>query len=93
MFDLTFKSQEGDREKRVQAANNLIVLAREEAGAENMYNSGGVLNLVQLMDGKDKELQVTGIRVLACLAHNSKKRVSVTAICEELYALELQSYI
>lgn len=74
MFDLAFKSKEEDREKRVQAANNLIVLAREEAGAENMYNSGGVLNLIQLMDGKDLELQITGIRALACLAQNSKKR-------------------
>ena len=76
MFDLTFKHSSGDKEKRRQAATNLLVLAQEEAGAERMYQSGGVDYLMRMVDTEgERELRLIGIRVLACMARNSKTRV------------------
>jgi len=60
-----------------QAANNLIVLARESAGAEKIFASNGVANLVKLIDNeRDKQLQLTAFRVLSCLANDHHDRVS-----------------
>ena len=62
-----------------QAANNLIVLAREEAGAARIIENGGIQKLSFLLDTeKDKSLLLTSIRVLACLSHNNKERVSLS---------------
>lgn len=60
----------------LQAAQNLIVLAREPSGAEKIFKSGGVANLIKMLDTeKDTELQLTAVRVLACLCKDSKDRV------------------
>ena len=77
MFELAFgEGEEADDEKRKQAANNLIVLAREEAGANRIIASDGIPKLISLLDNsKDKDLQLTALRVLACLANNSRQRV------------------
>ncbi len=60
-----------------QAAQNLIVLARENAGAESIFAQGGVAPLLALMDGKDAFLQLSAIRTLACMCLHSKPRVRV----------------
>jgi len=61
----------------LQAANNLIVLARDPAGAEKIYASNGVRNLIHLLEvEKDKELQLTAIRVIDCLVNDHRDRVS-----------------
>ena len=78
MFELAFGEgdDKADDEKRKQAANNLIVLAREEAGANRIIASDGIPKLISLLDtSKDKDLQLTALRVLACLANNSRQRV------------------
>jgi len=60
----------------VQAASNLIVLAREPAGAEKIFANNGVASLLRLLDTeRDKELQLTSLRVLACLSADHRERV------------------
>jgi len=76
MFELS-KDGSADIEKKRQAATNLIVLAREEAGAEKIWSSvGGPEHLIQMLDEKDEELRITAVRVLACLANNSRSRAT-----------------
>ena len=63
----------------LQAANNLIVLAREDAGAEKIYKNGGIGQLVRLLETeKNQDMKITAIRVLACMCKDSKERVSST---------------
>lgn len=59
-----------------QAANNLIVLGREEAGAERIFQSNGVALLLQLMDTKRPELVLAAVRTLSgmCSGHRARVR-------------------
>ncbi|KAK2185884.1 hypothetical protein NP493_219g00021 [Ridgeia piscesae] len=75
MFDLAFDAST-EEEKRKQAATNLIVLAREEAGAAQIFENDGIQRLQKLMQEKNHDLKLTAIRVLACLAQNCKKRAN-----------------
>lgn len=92
MFDLTFQNTSGDEEKRKQAANNLIVLAREPAGAEKIFANNGVASLLRLLDTeRDKELQLTSLRVLACLSTEHHDRA--VSILEQMTLKKLCSMI
>lgn len=59
-----------------QAANNLIVLGREEAGAERIFQNSGVALLLQLMDTKRPELVLAAVRTLSgmCGGHQARVR-------------------
>jgi hypothetical protein len=61
----------------LQAANNLIVLGREEAGAERIFQNNGVALLLQLLDTKRPELVLAAIRTLSgmCSGHRARVRV------------------
>ncbi|CAH1772776.1 unnamed protein product [Owenia fusiformis] len=74
MFDLVFNHSSGDNEKRIQAANNLIVLAREESGAEKIVKAGGIPKIIELLSIKDKSLALAAVRVLQCLTKENKER-------------------
>ena len=53
------------------------MLAREQAGADEIFKAGGVANLMHVFEtSKDASLKVNAIRVLACLCKDSKERVS-----------------
>ncbi|XP_056115728.1 protein unc-45 homolog B [Rhinichthys klamathensis goyatoka] len=73
MFDILF-SDESDKEKREKAANNLIVLAREDAGAERIFQENGVPLLVQLIDTGKPEMILAAIRTLSgmCTGHRAR---------------------
>lgn len=60
----------------LQAANNLIVLGREEAGAERIFQSNGVGLLLQLLDTKKPELVLAAVRTLSgmCSGHRARVR-------------------
>ncbi|XP_013379041.1 protein unc-45 homolog B [Lingula anatina] len=73
MFKLAF-GEGDDKEKREQAINNLIVLAREEAGAGRIMQSGAVTNLNKLLDSSNPVIVVGSLRLLACLAKENRKR-------------------
>lgn len=56
--------------------SNILVLAREEAGAHKIFESGGIERLDTMLDNKDKDLRLNTIRALACMAKHSKLRVN-----------------
>lgn len=58
-----------------QAAQNLIVLAREEAGAEKIFQSDGVRLLTQLLDTVKADLMLAALRTLVGLCSGHRSRV------------------
>lgn len=74
-----------------QATNNIIVLAREESGAEKIVRENGIFFLHKMAQVKDDfELQQASYRALANLAENSRKRVSDNHQCLYFYFILYQ---
>ncbi|XP_069471000.1 protein unc-45 homolog B [Ambystoma mexicanum] len=73
MFEILL-DENSDKEKREKAANNLIVLGREDAGAERIFQNNGVNLLLQLVDTKDPELILAAVRTLSgmCTGHQAR---------------------
>lgn len=64
MLEIAF-DMSGDKEKRETAFNNLIVLSREHAGAEILWQKGVVSSIVKLLKHETSDpLCVAGVRVL-----------------------------
>ncbi|XP_051035719.1 protein unc-45 homolog B [Phodopus roborovskii] len=82
MFEILL-NENSEADKREKAANNLIVLGREEAGAERIFQSNGVGLLLQLMDTKRPELVLAAVRTLSgmCSGH----RARATAILHTIH--------
>ncbi|XP_055959152.1 protein unc-45 homolog B isoform X2 [Patella vulgata] len=75
MFNLAFDNKCEDPDKRKQAINNLIVLAREGASATMICKYNGLERIkTSLLEERDLSLVVGGIRILACLSKESKER-------------------
>ncbi|XP_016401961.1 protein unc-45 homolog B-like [Sinocyclocheilus rhinocerous] len=81
MFDILF-ADESDKEKQEKAANNLIVLAREDAGAERIFQNNGVPLLMQLIDTGKPDMILAAIRTLSgmCTGHRARVRNSLKKI-------------
>merc|ERR1711953_422133 len=74
MFELVF-TLEGDTEKREKGADNLIVLAREKAGAKLLYKEGVVARIVRLMKvEKNVKIRLSCVRVIGELAKKDTER-------------------
>lgn len=74
MFRYAFDMEE-EKEKRETATNNLLVLAREKAGAEIMYKNGIVNKICNLLKvEKDKNMFLSGVRIVGELCKNSMER-------------------
>lgn len=58
-----------------QAVQNLIVLAREEPGAEKIFQSDGVRLLTQLLDTAKADLMLAALRTLVGLCSGHRSRV------------------
>ncbi|XP_066492678.1 protein unc-45 homolog B [Tiliqua scincoides] len=73
MFDILL-DETSDKEKREKAANNLIVLGREEAGAERIFENNGLNLLVSLIETKNPELILAAARTLSgmCTGHKAR---------------------
>ena len=65
-----------------QAVQNLIVLSRENAGAESIYRQDGIPRLIKAMEGKDAFHQLCAIRALACMCIGSVERVCSSVLLE-----------
>uniref|UniRef100_A0A663MPR7 Unc-45 myosin chaperone A n=1 Tax=Athene cunicularia TaxID=194338 RepID=A0A663MPR7_ATHCN len=74
-----------------QAAQNLIVLAREEAGAEKIFQSDGVQLLTRLLDTAKADLMLAALRTLVglCTGHRSR----TAAVLAELEAPRLSAVL
>ena len=74
MFELVF-NLEAETEKREKGADNLIVLAREKAGAELLYKEGVVAKIVRLMKvEKNVKIRLSCVRVIGELAKKDTER-------------------
>ncbi|KAM6239351.1 protein unc-45 homolog B [Spheniscus humboldti] len=73
MFEILL-DENSEKEKREKAANNLIVLGREEAGAERIFQNNGVSLLLQLIETKNAELILAAVRTLSgmCMGHKAR---------------------
>lgn len=72
MFDILFDEEsEKDKEK---AANNLIVLSREDAGAERIFQNNGVPLLLNMIETGKPEMILAAVRTLSgmCTGHKAR---------------------
>ncbi|KAK1331077.1 hypothetical protein QTO34_009025 [Cnephaeus nilssonii] len=81
MFDILL-DEKSEADRLEKAANNLIVLGREEAGAERIFQNNGVALLLQLMDTKRPELVLAAVRTLSgmCSGHRARATVLLHAV-------------
>uniref|UniRef100_A0A674PCT6 Unc-45 myosin chaperone B n=1 Tax=Takifugu rubripes TaxID=31033 RepID=A0A674PCT6_TAKRU len=99
MFDILLDEEMG-KENKEKAANNLIVLAREDAGAERIFQNNGVPLLLNLIATGKPEMILAAVRTLSgmCTGHKARamailhmvgvdKLCSVMAIDDEEIAL------
>uniref|UniRef100_A0AAY5KAF1 Protein unc-45 homolog B n=1 Tax=Esox lucius TaxID=8010 RepID=A0AAY5KAF1_ESOLU len=93
MFDILL-DEESDKEKKEKAANNLVVLAREDAGAERIFQNNGVALLLDLLGTGKVEMVLAAIRTFAgmCTGHKARvrareRRNSIMAVDNEEIAL------
>lgn len=74
MLDLTF-NMTLDKEKRETAMNNLLVLARERAGSEEIFKENGANKIVKLIKTeKDEKMICIAIRIIAELCKDNINR-------------------
>lgn len=57
-----------------QAAQNLVFLSREDAGAEQIFRNDGVKLLQKLLESQQEELILSALRTLVglCTGHQSR---------------------
>jgi len=72
LFDTSSES-----DKLHKAADNLVVLSRDEAGAERIFREGGPTALVELLEQNDPYVRLSAIRTLSALCNGHQARVSV----------------
>lgn len=74
MMDLAF-NMSMDKEKRETAMNNLLVLARERVGAEEIFKEGAVLKITKLLKvDKNEEIICSAVRIIGELCKNNLSR-------------------
>ena len=63
-----------DNDKRQKAADNLVYLSRDEAGAERIFREGGATALTELLDQKDPYVRLSALRTLSalCIGHQAR---------------------
>ncbi|EPQ03941.1 Protein unc-45 like protein B [Myotis brandtii] len=81
MFEILL-DEKSEADRLEKAANNLIVLGREEAGAERIFQNNGVALLLQLIDTKRPELVLAAVRTLSgmCSGHRARATVLLHAV-------------
>ncbi|KAI4566161.1 hypothetical protein MJG53_014838 [Ovis ammon polii x Ovis aries] len=81
MFEILL-DRNSEADKLEKAANNLIVLSREEAGAERIFQNNGMALLMQLLDTKKPELMLAAVRTLSgmCSSHRARATAILHAV-------------
>ncbi|XP_036399618.1 protein unc-45 homolog A-like [Megalops cyprinoides] len=81
MFKLLLdaSAQPTDRQK---AAQNLVVLSREEAGAEQIFRNDGVKLLQRLLESSQEDVRLSALRTLVglCTGHQSRTMAIVNEL-------------
>lgn len=76
MFKILFDSSLEDDEKKKKAAENLVFLSRDEAGAERIFRDGGTSALSDLVDNESPEIKLAAIRTVSGICDGHQARVS-----------------
>uniref|UniRef100_A0A8C4F1A5 Unc-45 myosin chaperone A n=1 Tax=Dicentrarchus labrax TaxID=13489 RepID=A0A8C4F1A5_DICLA len=89
MFSLLLdgSANESDRQK---AAQNLVVLSREDAGAEQIFRNDGVKLIQKLLQSKQEDVVLSALRTLVglCTGHQSRTMAIVNELgMEQLCAV------
>ncbi|XP_077418271.1 protein unc-45 homolog B [Vanacampus margaritifer] len=81
MFDILL-DEEMDRDKKEKAANNLIVLSREDAGAERIFQNNGVPLLLNMIETGKPEMILAAIRTLSgmCTGHKARAMAIINLV-------------
>jgi len=89
MLKIMFDQQHCDEDKRSKACNNLLVLALEEEGAEEIFREAGPETLATMLDNHKKDIRVNILRVLTalCKGHAARslvilRTVTIQKLCE-----------
>uniref|UniRef100_A0A4X1U8X8 Unc-45 myosin chaperone A n=1 Tax=Sus scrofa TaxID=9823 RepID=A0A4X1U8X8_PIG len=82
MFQILLDPQEKGTEKKQKASQNLVVLAREDAGAEKIFRSNGVQLLQRLLDTGEPDLMLAALRTLVgiCSEHQSRTVATLSVL-------------
>nr|XP_056721745.1 protein unc-45 homolog A [Euleptes europaea] len=82
MFKVLLDPEEKDQDKKQKAAQNLIVLAREEPGAEKIFQNDGVHLLLELLDTERLDMILAALRTFTglCRGHRSRTVAILTAL-------------
>lgn len=76
-----------------QAAQNLVVLSREDAGAEQIFRNDGVKLIQRLLQSKQEEVVLSALRTLVGLCTGHQSRVSVAGLCEGHFCYQHKIYV
>ncbi|XP_053277230.1 protein unc-45 homolog B isoform X1 [Pleuronectes platessa] len=81
MFDILL-DEEMEKDKREKAANNLIVLSREDAGAERIFQNNGVPLLLSMIETSKPEMILASVRTLSgmCTGHKARAMAIVNMV-------------
>ncbi|EDL07005.1 unc-45 homolog A (C. elegans), isoform CRA_e [Mus musculus] len=82
MFQILLDPKEKGTEKKQKASQNLVVLAREDAGAEKIFRSNGVQLLQRLLDTEETDLMLAALRTLVgiCSEHQSRTVATLSVL-------------
>ncbi|XP_047397355.1 protein unc-45 homolog A isoform X4 [Sciurus carolinensis] len=82
MFRILLDPEEKGTEKKQKASQNLVVLAREDAGAEKIFRSNGVQLLQRLLDTGETDLMLAALRTLVgiCSEHQSRTVATLSVL-------------
>uniref|UniRef100_A0A8C9DKH0 Protein unc-45 homolog A n=1 Tax=Prolemur simus TaxID=1328070 RepID=A0A8C9DKH0_PROSS len=82
MFQILLDPEEKGTEKKQKASQNLVVLAREDAGAEKIFRSNGVQLLQRLLDTGETDLVLAALRTLVgiCSEHQSRTVATLSVL-------------
>uniref|UniRef100_A0A672GMI5 UNC-45/Cro1/She4 central domain-containing protein n=1 Tax=Salarias fasciatus TaxID=181472 RepID=A0A672GMI5_SALFA len=89
MFSLLLDSSAKDSDRQ-KAAQNLVVLSRDEAGAEQIFRNDGVKLLQKLLQSKLEDVVLSALRTLVglCTGHQSRTMAIVNELgMEQLCAV------
>ncbi|XP_051062490.1 protein unc-45 homolog A [Phodopus roborovskii] len=82
MFQILLDPKEKGTEKKQKASQNLVVLAREDAGAEKIFRNNGVQLLQCLLDTGETDLMLAALRTLVgiCSEHQSRTVATLSVL-------------
>ncbi|XP_048185963.1 protein unc-45 homolog A [Perognathus longimembris pacificus] len=82
MFQILLDPEEKGTEKKQKASQNLVVLAREDAGAEKIFRNNGVQLLQRLLDTGEPDLMLAALRTLVgiCSEHQSRTVATLSVL-------------